>query len=87
MNKTDEVFISLLKAKENIVLYSKEKAKDKNWNGFDNGIIEKIDDVISSYSIITEMTTEQIINCYFEIGADSKDSIYYEKYCSIKMNI
>lgn len=87
MNKTDEVYISLLKAKENVVLYNKEKAKDKNWNGFENGIIEKLDDVILSYSIMTEMSADDILNCYFEVGADNKDSIYHDKYCAMKMNI
>lgn len=71
MNK-EEVYISLLKAKENIILYNSEKAKNKNWNGFDNGLIEKIDNVLLSFSTIAEITREQILNCYFEIGADFK---------------
>ena len=61
--------------------------KDKNWNGFKNGIMEKIDDVILSFSTLSEMNIEEIRNCFFEVGADNKDSIYYDKYCASKMKI
>lgn len=83
----EEIYISLLRAKENIALYNKEKSKDKNWNGFKNGIMEKIDDVILSFSTLSEMNIEEIRNCFFEVGADNKDSIYYDKYCASKMKI
>ena len=83
----EEIYISLLRAKENIALYNKEKSKDKNWNGFKNGIMEKIDDVILSFSTLSEMNIEEIRNCFFEVGADNKDSIYYDKYSASKMKI
>ena len=83
----EEIYISLLKAKENVILYNKAKSKDKNWNGFENGIIEKLDDVTLSFSILTEMTADEITNCYFEVGADNKDSIYHDKYCALRMKV
>lgn len=86
MNK-EEIYISLLKAKENVILYNKEKSKDKNWNGFENGIIEKLDDVTLSFSILTEMSADEINNCYFEVGADNKDSVYHDKYCALRMKV
>lgn len=87
MNKTDEVYVTLLKAKEKIALYNKEKVKNQNWNNFYNGIVEKVDDIIVDYAITTKMSEEEILNCLFEVGADHKDSIFHENYCNIKMNI
>ncbi len=87
MNKTDEVYVTLLKAKEKIILYNKEKVKNKNWENFYNGIAEKVDDIIVDYAITTKMSSDEILNCLFEVGADHKDSIYYDTYCNIKMNI
>lgn len=86
MNK-EEIYISLLKAKENIVLYNKEKSQNKNWNGFKNGIIEKLDDVTLSFSILTEMSYDEINNCYYEVGASNKDSIYHDRYCALRMKV
>lgn len=86
MNK-EEIYISLLKAKENIVLYNKEKFKNKNWNGFKNGIIEKLDDVILSFSTLSEMDIEEIRNCFFEVGANNKNSIYYDKDYTPRMKV
>ena len=87
MNKTDEVYVTLLKAKEKIALYNKEKVKNQNWNNFYNGIVEKVDDIIVDYAITTKMSEEEILNCLFAVGADHKDSIFHETYCNIKMNI
>lgn len=87
MNKTDEVYITLLKAKEKIALYNKEKVKNKNYQPFYNGLVEKLDDIIIDYAITTKMSSEEILDCLFEVGADNKNSIYYDTYCTIKMNL
>ena len=42
MNKNlDEVYITLLKAKEKIYEYTKNKVKNENWRPYYNGIVEK----------------------------------------------
>lgn len=88
MNKTnDEVFMTLLKAKENIALYNKEKVKNKNWQPYYDNIVEKIDDIIVDYSITTKMSSEEIMSCLFDMGADDKNSIFHEDYNKIKMNL
>jgi len=48
---------------------------------------EKIDDIIVDYAITTKMSSEEILDCLFEMGADDKDSIFYDTYNSIKMNL
>ncbi len=87
MNKTnDEVYITLLKAKEKIAEYTKNKVKNKDWQPYYNGIVESIDDIIVDYAITTKMSAEEIKDCLLEVGADNKDSIYYDTYNSIKMD-
>lgn len=85
--KIDEVYMILLKAKQSIYEYSKNKVKNKNWQPIYNGVIEQIDDIIVNYSIDTKMSVEEIMDCLFEIGADDKKSIFNETYNSIKMNL
>lgn len=88
MNKTnDEVYMTLLKAKQNIAEYAKNKVKNKNWRPYYDSIIEEIDEIITDYSITTKMSSEEILDCLFEMGADNKDSIYHETYNTIKMNL
>ena len=54
MNKNlDEVYITLLKAKEKIYEYTKNKVKNENWRPYYNGIVENIDNIIVDYSIAT----------------------------------
>lgn len=87
MKNYDEALVALLRAKENIALYSKEKGKNKNLNLFYDGIIEKLDNIITDYTITTKMDCEEIMNCYFEVGADNKDSIFYDEYITMKINL
>lgn len=88
MNKNlDEVYITLLKAKEKIYEYTKSKVNNKNWRPYYNGIIENIDNIIVDYSITTKMSSEEILDCLFEVGADNKDSIFYDTYNTMKMNM
>lgn len=88
MKKTnDEVYMTLLKAKENIANYTKQKVKNPDWIPFYNGIIEKLDDIIVDYSITTKMSSDEIMDCLFEMGADDKNSIFYDTYCTLKMNM
>ena len=56
----DEILITLLKAKERIVLYAKEKNKNKNNNFIYNGISEQLDDIINDYIVNTEIPIEEI---------------------------
>lgn len=85
--KIDEVYMTLLKAKENIAKYTKEKVKNKNWLPFYNGVVEKIDDIIVDYAMTTKMSADEILDCLFEMGADDKNSIFHDTYNSIKMNL
>ena len=85
--KTDEVYMTLLKAKESIVNYTNKKVKNKNWRPYYNGIVEQLDDIIVDYAITTKMSSEEILDCLFEMGADDKNSIFYEIYNSIKINL
>lgn len=88
MNKQiDEVYMILLKAKENIIKYTKEKVKNKDWIPYYNGIVEKIDNIINDYATITKLSTEEILGSLFEIGADDKNSIFYDDYNNVKMNL
>lgn len=88
MNKTnDEVYITLLKAKQEIADYTKNKVKNKNWQPYYNGIVEDIDNIIVDYAITTKMSSEEIIDCLLEVGADNKDSIYYNDYNTLKEEI
>lgn len=88
MNKNlDEVYITLLKAKEKIYEYIKNKVKNENWRPYYNGIIENIDNIIVDYSITTKMSSEEILDCLFEVGADNKDSIFYDTYNTMKINM
>lgn len=85
MNKiNDEVYMALLKAKEEIAEYTKNKVKNKNWVPYYNSIVERLDNIILDYAITTKMAVEEIIDCLFEMGADDKKSIFYDDYCSIK---
>lgn len=84
--KNDEVYMILLKAKEGIAKYTKEKVKNEDWRPLYNGIIEDIDDIIANYAIDTRMSEEEILSCLFEMGADDKKSIFHDTYNSIKMN-
>ena len=85
MNKyIDEAYTALLKAKQNIVEYTKQKVKNPDWQPYYNAIIEKLDDIIVDYAITTKMSSEEILNCLYEIGADNKNSIYYDTYNMIK---
>lgn len=86
-NKTDEVYMTLLKAKQNIAEYARKKVKNEKWQPYYNGIVEQIDDIIVDYAITTKMSSEEILDCLFEMGADNKDSIFYDTYNSIKMNL
>lgn len=86
-NKNNEVYMTLLKAKQNIAEYTSKKVKNEKWQPYYNGIVEKIDDIIVDYAITTKMSSEEILDCLFEIGADDKDSIFYDTYNSIKMNL
>ena len=45
-NKSDEVYMTLLKAKQNIAEYANKKVKNEKWQPYYNGIVEKIDDII-----------------------------------------
>ena len=46
MNKNlDEVYITLLKAKEKIYEYTKNKVKNENWRPYYNGIVNSYKDV------------------------------------------
>jgi len=85
--KTDEVYITLLKAKQNIVEYTNKKVKNKDWRPYYNSIVENLDNIIVDYAITTKMSDEEILDCLFEIGADYKNSIYHDTYNSIKLNL
>ncbi len=85
MNKTDEVYVTLLKAKEKIILYNKEKVKDKNWQNLYNGIAEQLDDIIADYAMTTKMSTDEILDCLLEVGADQKDSVYNDFYNGLNL--
>lgn len=88
MNKNlDEVYITLLKAKEKIYEYTKNNVKNENWRPYYNGIVENIDNIIVDYSIATKMSSEEILDCLFEVGADNKDSIFYDTYNTMKINM
>ncbi len=85
-NKIDEVYIALLKAKQNIADYIKNKVTNEDCICFYNGINERIDNIINDYAITTHLSSEEIYNCLLEIGADNKDSIFHEELESIKFN-
>lgn len=88
MNKTnDEVYMTLLKAKENIAKYTKEKVRNKDWQPYYNSIVEDIDNIIVDYAITTKMSADEILSCLFEMGADDKNSIFHDDYNNIKMNL
>jgi len=82
--KTDEVYTTLLKAKQNIVEYTNKKAKNKDWIPYYNSIVENLDNIIVDYAMTTKMSSEEILDCLFDVGADDKNSIYYDTYNSIK---
>ncbi len=83
----DEVYMILLKAKENVSEYAKNKVKNKAWLPVYNGVMEQLDEILADYSITTKMSAEEIMNCLFEMGADDKNSIFYDTYNSIKINL
>lgn len=83
-NYIDEVYTSLLNAKEKIRVYTNEKLKNKDWLPYYNGIIESIDDVIVDYAISTKMSTKEILNCYKQLGADNENSVLNKEYKLIK---
>lgn len=85
--KIDEVYMTLLKAKQSIVEYTNNKVKNKNWRPYYNSIVEELDNIIADYSITTKMSYEEILDCLFEIGADDENSIFYDTYKSIKFNL
>lgn len=87
MNNYDEILVTLLKAKEKIALYTREKVKNKDFLPFYNGLVDKFDNIIEDYTITTKIPCEDIMNCYFEVGADHKDSIFYDDYMILKHNI
>ena len=33
------------------------------------------------------MSSEEILDCLFEVGADNKDSIFYDTYNTMKINM
>ena len=76
-----------LKAKEKIYEYTKNKVKNENWRPYYNGIVENIDNIIVDYSIATKMSSEEILDCLFEVGADNKDSVFYDTYNTMKINM
>lgn len=86
-NTNDEIYMTLLKAKQNIVEYTNKKVKNKDWQPYYNSIVENLDNIIVDYAITTKMSSEEILDCLFELGADDKNSIYHEKYNSIKFNL
>ena len=83
----DEVYMALLKAKEKIAIYSKEKCKNKNWKNLYDGIVDQLDDILVDYAITSKLSTDEILKCLFEMGADNKNSIFNADYESIKYNI
>ena len=83
--KTDEVYMTLLKAKQNIVEYTNKKVKNKDWRPYYNSIVENLDEINTDYAITTKMSHEEIMNCLFEIGADDKNSIYHDTYNTMKI--
>lgn len=83
----DEVYMILLKAKQNVSDYARNKVKNKDWLPVYNGVMEQLDDILADYSITSKMSTDEIMNCLFEMGADDKNSIFYETYNSIKINL
>lgn len=85
--KTDEVYMILLKAKQGVYEYTKNKVKNENWLPLYNGVMEQIDDIIFDYAIESKLSAEEIMDCLFEMGADDKKSIFYDTYKSIKMNL
>ncbi len=88
MNKVnDEVYMTLLQAKEKIAKYTKEKVRNKDWQPYYNGIVESIDDILVDFAITTKMSADEILGCLFEVGADDKDSIFHDDYNKIKMNL
>ena len=88
MNKRiDEVYTTLLKAKQSIVEYANNKVKNENWRPYYNSIAEKLDNIITDYAITTKMSYEEILDCLFEIGADDEKSIFHDTYKSIKFNL
>lgn len=82
--KNDEAYIALLKAKQNIAEYTRQKVKNPDWVPFYNGITERIDDIIVDYAITTKMSSDEILNCLYEVGADDRKSIFYDTYIMLK---
>lgn len=88
MNKNlDEVYMTLLKAKQSVYEYTNKKVKNENWRPYYNSIVEELDNIIVDYAITTKMSSEEILDCLFEMGADDKNSIYHDTYNSIKFNL
>ena len=85
--KLDEVYMTLLKAKQSVYEYTNKKVKNENWRPYYNSIVEELDNIIVDYAITTKMSSEEILNCLFEMGADDKNSIYHDTYNSIKFNL
>ena len=86
-NKTDEVFVALLKAKQNIAEYTRKKVENPNWVAYYNGITENLDNIINDYTITTKISDDEILCSLFEVGADDKSSIYYDMYINLQRNI
>ena len=79
--------MKLIKAKQSVYEYTNNKVKNKNWRPYYNSIVEELDNIIVDYAITTKMSSEEILDCLFEMGADDKNSIYHDTYNSIKFNL
>lgn len=85
--KLDEVYMTLLKAKQSVYEYTNNKVKNENWRPYYNSIVEELDNIIADYAITTKMSCDEILDCLFEMGADDEKSIFHDTYKSIKFNL
>ena len=70
-NKVDDVMITLLKAKEDIM--------NKSNNGFYNDIITGLDNMIVDYTIKNKMTNKEILDCAMSLYEHKGKNKFMEK--------
>lgn len=69
MNNIDDVLLSLIQAKENIVHNQKVSMNDDTYNNLVNGL----DDLITDYTINNQMSSKEILDCALSLyGSNNK---------------
>ena len=70
-NKIDDVMITLLKAKEDVINYSGKENVDDTIKGLDNLIVD--------YTIKNKMSNKEILDCAMSLYDHKRDKSFIEK--------